>query len=402
MKTLRNLSLCFLALMMLIPAMAQDKKEKKEKKAYQFEIIKKIPTTSVKNQYRSGTCWSFSGLSLLETELIRMGKGEYDLSEMFIVRKSYEEKAEKYVRMHGKINFAGGGAFYDVLHVIDAYGIYPESVYSGLNYGTEKHVHGELDKLCKGFIDAVIENKNKKLTTAWKTAFSSIMDAYLGAAPEEFEYEGKTYTPKSFAKDLGLNMDDYISLTSYSHHPFYEKFILEIPDNWAWAASYNLPLDELMQVFDNAIDNGYSIAWGADVSEKGFKWSKGIALIPEEERPDLDGLERAKWEELSKKEQLKKLYSFDKILPEKEITQEMRQEAFDNYQTTDDHGMLITGKAKDKKGNIYYIVKNSWDTNNIYDGYFYASDAFVAYKTMNIIVHKDAIPKSIRKKLNIK
>ena len=277
-----------------------------------------------------------------------------------------------------------------------------EEAYKGLNYGTDNHVHGELDHILKAYVDAVIENKNKELSTAWKRAYCSILDAYLGEVPEKFDVNGKQMTPKEFADDLGLNMDDYINMTSYTHHPFYEQFSLEIPDNWQWAKSYNLPIDELMEVLDNAIMNGYSVAWGADVSEKGFSWTNGVAIVPETEKPNLDGLEQAKWEEMSSREKAKLLYSFDQIVPEKAITQEMRQEAFDNYQTTDDHGMLLTGKAKDQEGNTYYKVKNSWDTNNIYDGYFFASNAFVKYKTMNIVVHKDAIPKHIKKKMGIK
>jgi len=402
-KNMKHLSLFTLLaafLLFVMPAKAQEEKADDEK-VYQFEVVKDIPTTSVKNQYRAGTCWSYSGLALLETELIRTGKGEFDLAELYVVRKAYEDKADKYVRMHGKTNFGGGGAFYDVFYVYKHFGMMTEDAYDGLNYGTDNHVHGELDHVLNAFVDAVIKNKNKELSTAWKRAYAGILDAYLGEIPETFEVNGKSMTPKAFADDLGLDMDDYINMTSYTHHPFYEQFILEIPDNWQWAKSYNLPIDELMQVVDNAIENGYSIAWGSDVSEKGFSWTNGVAIVPETEKPSLDGLEQAKWEEMSSSEKSKLLYGFDKIVPEKTITQEMRQEAFDNFTTTDDHGMLLTGKAKDQKGNIYYKVKNSWDTNNIYDGYFYASEAFVKYKTMNVVVHKDAIPKAIKKKMGI-
>lgn len=401
MKHLRILTFLAAALIFVMPAKAQEEKTEDEK-AYEFEMVKDIPTTPVKNQYRAGTCWSYSGLALLETELIRTGKGEYDLAELFVVRKAYEDKASKYVRMHGNTNFGGGGAFYDVFYVYKHFGMITEEAYKGLNYGTDNHVHGELDHILKAYVDAVIENKNKELSTAWKRAYCGILDAYLGEVPEKFDVNGKQMTPKEFADDLGLNMDDYINMTSYTHHPFYEQFSLEIPDNWQWAKSYNLPIDELMEVVDNAIMNGYSVAWGADVSEKGFSWTNGVAIVPETEKPNLDGLEQAKWEEMSSREKAKLLYSFDQIVPEKMITQEMRQEAFDNYQTTDDHGMLLTGKAKDQEGNTYYKVKNSWDTNNIYDGYFFASNAFVKYKTMNIVVHKDAIPKHIKKKMGIK
>ncbi|MDD2550214.1 MAG: C1 family peptidase [Bacteroidales bacterium] len=380
--------------------LAQDTEEKKE--VYQFSMEKEVPVTSVKDQYRAGTCWSYSGLGLVEAELLRLGKGDFNLSDIFVVRKVYEQKAKKYVRMHGKTHFAGGGAFHDVFWVIDNYGIIPEAEYRGLEYGEDNHVHGELDAVLRAYVDAVIKNRNRKLSTAWFRGFQGVLDAYLGEVPEKFTYNGKEYTPKSFVEELDFNSDNYINLTSFTHHPFYEPFILEIPDNWLWGQAYNLPVDELMEVLDNAINNGYSAAWGSDVSEKGFKWSRGVAIVPSEDRPDLDGLERAKWEELSSKEKEALLYKFDEPVAEKEITQEMRQIAFDNYQTTDDHGMLIAGIAKDQNGTKYYYVKNSWNTNNIYDGYFYASESFVKYKTMNIVVHKDAIPKKIAKKLNLK
>ncbi|MDA3819021.1 MAG: aminopeptidase [Candidatus Delongbacteria bacterium] len=402
MKKISLLSLLFAALVFVLPLHAQEDKGKDEKEnTYEFEMIHDLPTTPVKNQYRAGTCWGYSGLALLESELLRLDKGEFDLSEMWVVRKAYEDKADKYVRMHGKTNFGGGGAFYDVLYVYKHYGMLPESEYKGLNYGTDNHVHGELDAVLNNFVDAVNKNKNKELTTAWKEAYHGILDAYLGIVPKAFDYEGKSYTPKTFADGLGLNMDDYINITSYTHHPFYEQFILEIPDNWQWTESWNLPMEDMLAVLDNAMKNGYTVAWGSDVSEKGFSWKNGVAIVPSEERPDLDGLEKDKWKNLDDKEKTKKLYSFEEILPEKDITQEMRQKAFNNYQTTDDHGMLISGKAKDQEGNIYYKVKISWDTDNIYDGYFFASRAFVSYKTMNLVVHKDAIPKHIRKKMGM-
>lgn len=376
--------------------------DSQDKDIYLFSVLKEIPVTPVKNQHRSGTCWSFSGLSFIEAELLRTGKGEHNLSKMWIVRKTYEEKAIKYVRMHGHLNFSPGGAFHDVFIMIDNYGIVPESVYSGLEYGEEMHVHGELDAVLKAFVDAVKSNRNRKLSTAWFDAYKSVLDKYFGKVPESFVYNGKTHTPKDFTKFLEINTSDYINLTSYTHHPFYNKFIMEIPDNWAWGYAYNLPIDELMEVIDNALENDFTIAWGSDVSEKGFSWSNGIAIVPEEDRPDLDGLERARWESLSASERDKLLYAFDEILPEKIITQEMRQIAFDNYQTTDDHGMLINGVAQDQNGTKYYLVKNSWGTSNKYDGFLFASENFVRYKTMNIVVHKDAIPKKTRNKLGIK
>src|SRR6056297_559804 len=310
MKHIRLLSILIAGIMLVLPVTAQEDKEEKDN-AYQFETVKDIPVTSVKNQSRAGTCWSYSGLALLEAELLRLDKGDFDLAELWIVRKAYEDKAEKYVRMHGKTNFGGGGAFYDVFYVYEHYGMMPENIYEGLNYGQDNHVHGELDHVLKEFVDAVIKNKNKELSTAWISAYNGILDAYLGDIPEEFEVDGKTYTPQSYADELDLDMSNYINLTSYTHHPFYEQFVLEIPDNWQWAKSYNLPMDEMVQVLDNAVENGYTAAWGADVSEKGFSWSNGVAIVPETEKPQLDGLEQAKWDEMSNSEKTKMLYSFD-------------------------------------------------------------------------------------------
>jgi bleomycin hydrolase len=403
MNTLKPLAFVFLLIMTIGITKAQEnEKEEEKKKAYEFTMVKELPTTSVKNQYRSGTCWSFSSLSFLETELIRKGKGEYDLSEMFVVWNTYSQKAVNTVRWHGNLNFGGGGAFHDVLWVYENFGALPEEAYSGLNYGEEKHVHGELDAILKDYVETVIKNKNKKLTPAWHKGFEGILNAYLGLIPEEFEYNGTVYTPKSFAKFLDLDMDDYVEIGSYTHHPFYEKFILEVPDNWMLDEIYNVPMDEMMEIVENAIMEGYSVGWGADVSEKGFSWKNGLAIVPNEDKPDIAGMESEKWEKMDAKERSKLLYSFDEPVAEKEITQEMRQQQFDNYKTTDDHGMLLTGIAKDQRGEVFFKVKNSWSEHGSpYEGYFYASKAFVALKTIDIIVHKDALPQSIREKLNI-
>jgi bleomycin hydrolase len=377
----------------------EDTTQKKE--GFQFTSIKENPTTSVKDQYKSGTCWAFSTLSFLESELLRTGKGEYDLSEAFIVRNTYIEKAIRYVRFQGKTNFSPGGGFRDITYVINKYGIVPEEVYTGLNYGTDKHVHAELDAVLKAYVDQIIKNPNRELTTAWLDGYIGILDAYFGKVPEKFIYKGQEYTPITFAQSLGLNMDDYVEISSFTHHPFYEQFILEIPDNWLHGMVYNVPLDEMMRIIDYSIENGYTVAWGSDVSEKGFKWSKGIAVVPDETLPDLTGTEKERWEKLTDAEKQKQIYAIDGPVKEKIITQELRQIAFDNYNTTDDHGMHITGIAKDQKGNIYYKVKNSWGLSGPYEGYFYASKPFVAYKTTGIMINKNSIPKDIRKKLGL-
>lgn len=369
---------------------------------YVFTPVKELKVTPVKNQNRTGTCWSFSGLGFLEAELIRQGKGEFDLSEMFIVGHSYKDKADKYVRLHGKLNFGQGGSFEDVLYVTKHYGAVPESVMNGLQYGEDMHVHGEMEAIAYNYVNAVVKNNNGKLSTSWKKGYDAVIDSYLGEVPEKFTYNGKEYTPQTFAKELGLNIDDYVSLTSYTHHPFYSEFPLEIEDNWRWANSYNLPLDEFMAVFENAINTGYSIAWGSDVSEKGFT-RNGIAVVPDIKAIETSGSDQDKWVGLSKTEkdnEIKKL--IEKPCQEIAVIQAMRQEAYDNYQTTDDHGMIIYGIAKDQTGKKFYMVKNSWGTDNKYQGTWYASEAFVAYKTMNIIVHKDALPKTIAKKLGLK
>ena len=368
-----------------------------------FTTVKDARITSIKNQANSGTCWAYSGQSFLEDELIRIGKGDYDLSEMFVVSHSYRDKGRKYVRLHGKLNFAQGGSFYDVLYVLKNYGAVPRSVLPGLNYGTTKNQHGEMEAGLKAFLDAIITNPNGKLSTAWYPAFESIIDQYLGKLPEEFTFKGKKYTPKSYGQALGLNADDYVSLTSFTHHPFYSKFALEIEDNWRWAESYNLPIDELMRTMEYAIDKGYAIAWGSDVSEQGFT-RDGIAVLADVEEIETKGSDQARWVGLNRGERqtlLQKLIRSANV-PEIDPTQEYRQKGFDNFELTDDHGMVIYGIAKNQIGRKFFIVKNSWGETGEYKGHWYASYNFVKGKTMNIVLHRSAIPEDIAKKLGIK
>ena len=365
---------------------------------YKFTTIKENPVTSIKNQYRSGTCWCYSALSFIESEILRTKGVETDLSEMFVVGRSYHDRAVKYVRLDGHLNFAAGSSFGDVLHVIDDYGIIPQSIYSGFNYGTEMPEQSELDAVLKGYVDAARRNPNKKLTTAWVNGLDGILDAYFGEAPETFTVDGVEYTPESYRDFLGINYDDYVNITSFTHHPFYEPFIIEVCDNWRWDSAYNLPMEEMMEVMYNAIDNGFTIAWGSDVSEKGFT-RDGLAVMPVEEEEKKAGSDQEKWVGKDNETKVEK----KKGIPvEQVITQEMRQEGYDNKTTTDDHGMHIYGTAEDQNGTKYFLVKNSWGETGKYNGIWYASDAFVRYKTLNIVVHKDALPEHIAKKLGIK
>ena len=394
---LAALGLCSISLF------AQDaQKEEPKEEGFVFTTVKELPITSVKNQSRAGTCWCYSSMAFLESELLRMGKGEYDFSEMYIVHQTYLDRADAAVRTHGDVSFSQGGSFYDVIYGMKKFGLVPEEVMRpGVMYGDTLSNHTELTAVSDAVVAAIAKGKLRKLQTdnnhnpLWKKAIAAIHDIYLGKCPEKFTYKGKEYTPHSFFESTGLNPNDYISLTSYTHHPFYEPFVLEIQDNWRWGQSYNLPIDEFMQVFDNAINNGYPIAWGSDVSEQGFT-RDGVAVMPDTEKvQELSGSDMAHW--LKMKPEEKKLNT--KPQPQKWCTQEERQEAYDNWETTDDHGMLIYGIAKDQEGNDYYMVKNSWGKAGKYEGLWYASKAFVRYKTMNIVVNKNALPKEIAKKL---
>ena len=388
----------FLSASLVLTSVCMTAEEKKEEKA-DFTVVKELPITSIKNQYRSGTCWCFSAISFLESEIMReKGLKDLDLSDMFVVGKSYRDRAEKYVRLDGHLNFAAGSSFGDVLHVIRDYGIVPQEVMPGLNYGTDKPVHNELDAALAGYINAIATKPNNVLSTAWMKGFDGILSAYLGEAADEFTVEGKTYTAETYRDDyLGINPDDYVNITSFTHHPFYESFVIEVPDNWRWDSAYNVPVDEMMEIMYNAIDKGYTIAWGSDVSEVGFT-RNGVANVPDTEAMETSGSDQEKW--IGKDSEKPK--AEEKKLIEKVITQELRQEGYDNKTTTDDHGMHIYGTALDKDGNKYFMVKNSWGEAGKYKGIWYVSESFVKYKTLNFVIHKDALTKSMKKKLNIK
>lgn len=401
---MKNLMLSLIALCLALTAGAQTA-DTTSAEGYRFTDTKIIPTTAVKDQSRSGTCWCFSTLSFLESEILRAGGPAMHLSEMWIVRHSFMDKAEKYVRMHGTINFAEGGASHDVTEGIKAHGIVPFEVYPGLNYGTEKPDFHELSVVLKAYLDAVVktgDKSGKALSTAWKRGFDAILDEYFGPLPETFTYEGKEYTPETFAAQLPIDLDNYIDISSFTHHPFYTQFIIEVPDNWMWGTVYNVPLDEMMQIIDHALEQGYTVSWGTDVSEKGFSRTKAIGIVPEADTESMSGTEAERWGKLTDKEKEAALYKFDKPGKERTITQQMRQTAFDNYETTDDHGMLIMGTATDQAGSRYYKVQNSWNVLPPYDGFWYFSRPFVAYKTTSIMVNKQALPKEIAKKLGLK
>ncbi len=375
----------------------------RNEEGYKFQLIKEIPHTSVKNQYQSSTCWSFAGMSFFEAEMLRMGKPDVDLSEMFEVNHCYRDKAQKYVRMQGKNSFGPGGELYDDLYIAINYGLVPESVYPGIKYNEEKHIHGEMDEVLRKMVEGVLAEKSKKLSTVWVSAVNKTIDTYLGELPEKFVYQGKTYTPKSFASDYcGINGNDYVQITSFTHHPYYEPFGLEVSDNWLWSQFYNVPLDELQEIVEYSLQNGFSVLWATDTSDKGFATSlKGIAVVPDKTIKNMNNTEMAKWDSLSEKEKDASFYKFDKPEKEKVITPEIRQLAFDNLETTDDHAMHLIGLAKDQNGTLYYKVKNSWGNYNQFNGYFYASQPYLRYKTTAIVVNKASIPEAIRKKLKL-
>ncbi|MFW5593226.1 MAG: aminopeptidase C [Bacteroidales bacterium] len=391
------------ALALLMPAtavMAKKKKEVVKKDTVEFTVIKQNPITSVKDQHRSGTCWAYSALGFLEAELLRMGKGEHDLCESFLVYNTYMDRADKAVRTHGDASYSQGGSFYDAIYCLKHYGIVPQEAmpFPGSLYGDSLFNFNQLDAVASAYVSAIAKGNLKKISPTWKSDLSNIYKNYFGELPTTVVAGGKTYTPQQYATDyLGLNPDDYVSLTSYTHHPFYTKFILEIQDNWRWAESYNLPLDEFMEVCDAAVRNGYTFAWGADVSESYFS-RDGVARVPATLKDnDITGSDAARWTGSNAPNGAAIKTSNN----EKTITQELRQLGYDNWETTDDHGMVIYGLAKNKQGDEYFMVKNSWGDYGKYHGMFYASKAYVAYKTMNILIHKSAIPAHIAKKLGL-
>lgn len=389
-------TLAIIALSLPVAAIAQDDLIKKldgnesdsAKKKFTFTHIIDLDNTSVKNQGRSGTCWSYSTNSFLESEMSRIGKDPVDIAEIYTARCVYQDKADNYVRMHGKLEYGDGGACHDVINMYAKYGALPQDVYTGLNYGTEKNQFGEMQAILKGMLDAVVSNPNHKITPNWKEAFNKVLDVYVGEVPEKFKWNGKEYTPRTFAdKVIGINPSDYVEFSSFKYQPYYKKSILMVPDNWSFDKVYNVKMDDITTIIDNALENGYTVAWATDVSEKYFSWKNGVAFVPEKDWADMEDEER---DDL-----------FNGPKDDRKITEDMRQEAFDNYTTTDDHGMHIVGLAKDQNGKEYYIVKNSWGEKNDYEGYIYVTKPYVLYKTTAFLVNKGAVPSKIKSKINL-
>lgn len=399
MKSFKSICI-FAALLVSGAAMAQSRPAAVSTKDYEFTTVKENPITPVKNQYRSGTCWCFSALSFLESEAIKNKNIKDttlfpDFSEMYVVRKAYHDRAIKYVRLNGKMNFAAGSDFGDVLEVARDYGLVDQKAYSGLQYGYDLPVQGELDAVLKGYVDAVVKNPNRKLTSVWPKGLDGILDAYMGEIPERFTVNGVSYTPESYVNSFKLNTDDYVGLTSYTHHPFYTAFAMEVEDNWRCTPSWNVPLDEFMAIIDNAVNNGYTVAWGGDVSEPGFT-RDGLAILIDTEAKATSGSDQERWVGKAEEKPQEKT-----TVKELDVTQEIRQQMFDEKTSTDDHGMHLYGIAKDQNGTKYYLIKNSWGETGAYKGIWYMSENFVKGKTLNIVVNKKAIPANIKKKLGL-
>lgn len=356
-----------------------------QENVYSFNIIKEVPSTPVRDQGPTSTCWSFSGISFLESELLRKGKQQIDLSEMHIVHEAYRRKAEEYVSRSGGCSFSPGGQYYDFLTISRENGLVPEKIYPGLNYGSRTHNHDEMDAALKGYVNGVL--RSRKNTTAWKNGFTGILDAYLGEPVTGFLHEGKWYSPTTFSEDLGIDFDDYIVVSSFNDHPYYKESVLEVPGNWAPCTYYNVPLEELVQIIDNALMNGYSVAWASDMRGKGFSMKRGVAIVPENE-----------WSEIPS-DRMEDLFS--RPHPQKKITEHIRQREFQDHPITGDHGMHIVGIAEDQEGNIFYKVKNSWGPQGKFRGYIYVSREFVMLKTTNILINRNSLPLTVAGRLGM-
>jgi hypothetical protein len=390
------------ALTLLIAPLSAQKKSKETTvtpEGYKFTTVVSLPATPVKNQSATGTCWCFATTSFMESELLRLGKGEYDLSEMYIVRNTYKNRIRDNYLREGRGNLGEGSLSPSWLNVFNEYGIMPQEAYTGISYDSPVHNHREL----QAYIEAVtaVPIKYKQMSTESQEVTDAVLDIYLGEAPGTFTYKGQTYTPKSFAASLGLDMNDYVNITSFSHFPFYTQGILEVRDNWEMTRFYNVPLDEMIMIMDNSLSKGFTVDWDGDVSEKGFSHSKGVAVNPDVMNIDNFSItDRARFEKMPVQERMAEVYKFEKPYPEINVTQEIRQKGYETFVTTDDHLMHLTGMVKDQNGTKYYMTKNSWGTErNPFGGYLNMSESFVRAKTIYIMVHKDAVPADLRQKL---
>ncbi len=395
----RIISVLLIAFLFL-NASAQRKKDATPD-GYQFKTLVSLDATPVKNQSRTGTCWCFATTSFFESELMRMDKGEYDLSEMFIVRHNYIDRLQDNYLRRGKGNLGPGSLSHDWTEVFSDHGMVPEEVYTGINYDSETHNHSELQAFINAIAEVPVKRRNE--SKEYHKIVDAVLNTYLGEIPESFSYKGTTYTPQTFASSLGINPDDYVEITSFSHFPFYTKGQVEVPDNWRFEKMYNVPIDELVEIMDYALNKGYTVNWDGDVSEKGFSHTNGVAINPDVSKPeDLSGTDRARFEDMSPTERLEEVYKFEKPFPEIDVTQEIRQEGYESFVTTDDHLMHVTGIVQDQNGTKYYITKNSWGTErNRFGGYLNMSESYVKAKVIFIMVHKDAVPAAIREKLGI-
>lgn len=386
-----------LALIVIMPSLlfAQER-------AYQITDDVVVPHTSVKNQSRSGTCWCFAGIGMVEAEILRKYNVEVDLSEMYLVRWAYANKFEKYVRMQGTCNFSPGGEVFDVLYAINEDGMMTEEAYNGLVLGEGIHNHGELHSVLAEYGKIVNKQHNGKISKAWPAMVQSVLDVYLGTTPETFEFEGSQYDAKSFAEKYPININDYVQIGAFTNHENYKPYIMPIQDNWTNTLTYNMTLDELMNELDNALNNGYTVGWAQDVSDKGFSRDAGVGVVLENDIEKIRQSDPKKYKKMSDDEIRASLYKFETVMPEKEVTEDMHQEAYENGQTTDDHSMLIVGIAHDQQGNKYYKVKNSWSANYGYDGYWYCSEPYVRLHTMFFTVNKEGLTSDIKTKLELK
>jgi hypothetical protein len=400
---MRFLSAVALVLVTLtLHAQRNNQPKQAEPAGYKFTKEIDLKATPVKNQASTGTCWCFATVSFLESELLRMGKPEYDLSEMFIVRHNYVNRLRDNYLRRGKGNLGQGSLSHNAMNVIREHGLMPESVYNGINYNSPGHNHGEFNSFINAIAQVPVDARRE--SPEYKKLVNSLLDIYLGPVPESFTYNGKSYTSKSFAAELGINPDDYVEITSFSHFPFYTKAPIEVPDNWAHGQFYNVPVNEIIEIMDYALKNGYTVNWDGDVSEKGFSHANGVAINPNVAAPidDYSTTDRARFEKLNPAQRLEEAYKFESPVPEVNVTQAIRQAGYENFTTTDDHLMHITGIVKDQNGTKYYITKNSWGTDrNKFGGYLNMSESFVKAKTIFIMVHKNAIPPAIRTKLGL-